>query len=55
MVQQRFYATHLTYGQVKWLDALELSQDKQGGVTISVGKLGLDKCVELVTELLKPY
>ena len=41
----------MTYGQVKWLDALELSQDKQGGVTISVGKLG----VELVTELLKPY
>ena len=55
MGQRRyFYAHHLTYGQLKWLDALELSQDNQGGVTISVGKLGLNKCVELVTELLNP-
>ena len=55
MGQRRFYATQVTDRQVKLLDALELSQDNQGGVTISVGKLGLDKCVELVAELLKPY
>ena len=39
--------------QAKLLDAFELSQDNQGGVSISVGKLGLEKSVELVTELLK--
>ena len=54
MGQQRFYVTRVTDRQVKLLDALELSQDNKGGVTISVGKLGLHKCVELVTKLLKP-
>ena len=52
MGQQRFYATRVTDRQVKLLDALELSQDNKGGVTISVGKLGLPKCVDLVTKLL---
>ena len=53
MGQRRFYAKPVTAGQVKLLDAFELSQDNQGGVTISVGKLGLEKSVELVTELLE--
>ena len=53
MGQRMFYAKPVTAGQVKLLDALELSQDNQGGVTISVGKLGLHKCVEVVTKLLK--
>ena len=54
MGQQIFYAKRVTDSQVKLLDARELSQDNQGGVTISVGKLGLHKCVDLVTKLLKP-
>ena len=53
MGQRSFYAKRATAGQVKLLDALELSQDNQGGVSISVGKLGLEKSVELATELLK--
>ena len=53
MGQRSFYAKPVTAGQVKLLDALELSQDNQGGVTISVGRLGLEQSVELVTELLK--
>ena len=53
MGQRSFYAKPVTAGQVKLLDALELSQDNQGGVSFSVGKLGLEKCVELVTKLLK--
>ena len=53
MGQRMFYAKPVTAGQVKLLDALELSQDNQGGVSISVGKLGLKKSVELVTELLE--
>ena len=43
----------MTAGQAKLLDALELSQDSQGGVSISVGKLGLEKSVALVSALLK--
>ena len=54
MGQQVFYAKRVADSQVKLLDALELSQDNQGGVTISVGKLGLHKCVDLATKLLKP-
>ena len=54
MGQQVFYAKRVTDSQAKLLDAFELSQDNQGGVTISVGKLGLHKCVELVTKLRKP-
>ena len=54
LCQRRFYVTHLTSRQVESLEARELSQDNQGGVTITPGKLGFDKCVELVTELLKP-
>ena len=53
MSHRGFFAKPATAGQVKLLDALELSQDNQGGVTISVGRLGLEKSVELVTELLK--
>ena len=52
MGQRSFYAEPVTAGQAKLLDALELSQDNQGGVSISVGKLGLEKSVELVTKLL---
>ena len=52
--QRTFYAKPVAASwQVKLLDALELRQDNQGGVSISVGKLGLEKSVELVTELLK--
>ena len=53
MGQRSFDAKPVRAGQVKLLGALELSQDNQGGVTISVGRLGLEKSVELVTELLK--
>ena len=53
MGQRMFYVRPVTAGQVKLLDALELSQDNQGGVNISVWKLGLKKSVELVTELLE--
>ena len=53
MGQRSFYAKPVAAGQVKLLDAFELSRGNQGGVTISVGRLGLEKSVELVTELLK--
>ena len=53
MGQRMFYVKPVTAGQVKLLDALELSQDNQGGMSINVGKLGLKKSVELVTELLE--
>ena len=45
MGQRSFYAKPVTAGQVKLLDAFELSQDNQGGVSFSVGKLGLEKSV----------
>ena len=53
MGHRSFYAKPVTAGQVKLLNALELSQDNQGGVSISVRKLGVEKSVELVTKLLK--
>ena len=55
MGQRAFYAEPVTARQVKLLYALELSQDNQGGVSIRVRKLGLEKSVELATELLKHY
>ena len=53
MGQRSFYAKPVTAGQLERLDALELIRDNQGGVSFSVGKLGLEKSVELVTKLLK--
>ena len=54
MGQRSFYVKPVTVRrQVKLLDALELSQDNQGGVSFSVGKLGFEKSVELVTKLLE--
>ena len=48
------YKPGLAKRQLKLLlDALDLRQDNQGGVRISVGKLGLEKSVELVTKLLE--